>query len=109
MDFGDILNQWNEQQKSQAKKAKTPQTQVSHKKANAPTKEEKELAKAGCKMTPEELMEKQAKTAINPMELWLRRYGITDKDKLAEVAKGLPKDNVDDHPYNFRKYFTYNV
>lgn len=32
-----------------------------------------------------------------------------DKDKLAEVAKGLPKDNVDDHPYNFRKYFTYNV
>lgn len=87
MDFGDILNQWNEQQKSQAKKAKTPQTQVSHKKANAPTREEKELAKAGYKMTPEELMEKQAKTAINPMELWLRRYGITDKDKLAEQSE----------------------
>ena len=32
-----------------------------------------------------------------------------DKGKLAEVAKCLPKDNVDDHPYNFRKYFTYNV
>ena len=32
-----------------------------------------------------------------------------DKTKLAEVAKNLPTDNVDDHPYNFRKFFTYNV
>ena len=32
-----------------------------------------------------------------------------DEDKLAEVAKSLPTDNVDDHPYNFRKFFTYNV
>lgn len=32
-----------------------------------------------------------------------------DKEKLAEVAKRLPTDNVDDHPYNFRKFFTYNV
>ena len=32
-----------------------------------------------------------------------------DKNKLAEVAKSLPTDNVDDHPYNFRKFFTYNI
>lgn len=32
-----------------------------------------------------------------------------DKEKLAEVAKSLPADNVDEHPYNFRKYFTNNI
>lgn len=32
-----------------------------------------------------------------------------DKTKLAEVAKSLPTDNVDEHPYNFRKFFTYNI
>lgn len=31
-----------------------------------------------------------------------------NKDRLYEVAKQLPKDDVDDHPYNFRKYFTNN-
>lgn len=36
------------------------------------------------------------------------KLGI-DKDKLAEVAKSLPTDNIDDHPYNFRKFFTYNI
>ena len=36
------------------------------------------------------------------------KLGI-DKDKLAEVAKNLPVDNIDDHPYNFRKFFTYNI
>lgn len=29
-----------------------------------------------------------------------------DYDFLKEIAKQLPKDNVDEHPYNFRKYFT---
>ena len=36
------------------------------------------------------------------------KLGI-NKEKLAEVAKSLPTDNVDDHPYNFRKFFTYNI
>jgi len=31
-----------------------------------------------------------------------------NKEKLYEVAKMLPKDDVDDHPYNFRKYFSNN-
>lgn len=30
-----------------------------------------------------------------------------DREKLAEVAKSLPTDNVDDHPYNFRDFFNY--
>lgn len=87
MDFGDILGQWDLQQKEQKKQAKSPQQQVSHKRANAPTKEEKELAQAGYKNTARGQMEEDAKKQINPMELWLRRYGTTDKDKLAEQSE----------------------
>ncbi len=82
MDFGDILNQWDEQERSAKKKAKAPQNQVSHKRANARTAEERALEKAG--YSPEKEMEEQAKVQINPMELWLRRYGVTDKDSEAE-------------------------
>ena len=80
MDFGDILNQWSEQQRGAAKKK--PQAQVSHKKANAPSPEEKAALKQG--YSPEQIMEQEAKKRINPMELWLRRYGTTDKDAIAE-------------------------
>ena len=79
MDFGDILQQWNTQQKA----ANTaPKSQASHKKANAPTAEGKELRKQG--YTPEQLMAKEAQQRISPMELWLRRYGTIDKDAIAE-------------------------
>lgn len=89
MDFGDILNQWGDLQKEQKKaakeKAKVPQ--VSHKMANAPTPEEK-AARKRAKLAAEgrlyeEQMKEDAKKQINPMELWLRRYGVTDKDKAA--------------------------
>ena len=44
MDFGDILAQWENQQKDAAKKQKeSGKNQVSHKKANAPTAEEKAM------------------------------------------------------------------
>ena len=81
MDFGDILSQWDEQQRD-AKKQVKKQPQVSHKKANAPTKEEKEAARQG--YTYEEQMKRDAQVSINPMELWLRRYGTVDKDKAAD-------------------------
>lgn len=29
-------------------------------------------------------MERESKQTVNPMELWLRRYGVTDKDKAAD-------------------------
>lgn len=90
MDFGDILNQWDgikkEEKKAAREKSKAPQ--VSHKMANAPTPEEKaarrqaKLAAAG--RIYEAQMEEDAKKTINPMELWLRRYGVTDKDKAAD-------------------------
>ena len=80
MDFGDILNQWNDQQKNKPDKQK--ESQVSHKKINAPTKEEKEAAKQG--YTYEQLMEEESKKRANPMDVWLNRYGTVDKDKIAE-------------------------
>ena len=80
MDFGDILNQWSEQQKSSGQQKK--QSQDSHKKANAPTAEEKAALAQG--YTPEQIMERESQQKINPMELWLRRYGTVDKDKIAD-------------------------
>lgn len=90
MDFGDILNQWGDMQRNEKRaakeRAKVPQ--VSHKMANAPTPEEKAARKraklAAEGRTYEAQMEEDAKKAINPMELWLRRYGVTDKDKAAD-------------------------
>jgi DNA-nicking Smr family endonuclease len=81
MDMGDILAQWDDikkKEKQAAREAKK-QPQVSHKKANAPTAQEKELAQAKKTGT---IKEKQAQ--INPMEYWLNRYGTVDKDKIAE-------------------------
>lgn len=89
MDFGDILNQWNTIQKNEkiSRREKQKQAQVSHKMANAPTPEEK-AAKRRAKLAAEgrlyeEQMKKDSQKTINPMELWLRRYGVTDKDKAA--------------------------
>ena len=45
MDMGDILDQWDKYQAAQIKKQKeSGKSTVSHKKANAPTAEEKALA-----------------------------------------------------------------
>ena len=90
MDFGDILNQWGDMQKNEKKAAreKSKVPQVSHKMPNAPTPEEKAARKkaklAAEGRTYEEQMEADSKKTINPMELWLRRYGVTDKDKAAD-------------------------
>ncbi len=82
MNFGDILNSWDDQQ-TVIKNKPQNNSGVSHKKANAPDKNER--AAAARKMqTFDEMMKKQAATKINPMELWLRRYGTIDKDAEAE-------------------------
>ena len=90
MNFGDILNQWDNNQKAEKarEREKAKQPQVSHKMANAPTPEEK-AARKRAKLAAEgrlyeAQMEEDAKKTINPMELWLRRYGVTDKDKAAD-------------------------
>ena len=84
MNFADILNQYDDMQKKEAQKGKTPKgtIQVSHKKANAPTKEEKELLKQG--YSAEAQMKKDNEKSINPMEAWLRRYGTVDNDAAAD-------------------------
>jgi len=84
MDFGEILERWEKQQTAAAKKEreKKASQQVSHKKANAPTKEEKEAANQ--KKTFEQIMEEDNKRRVNPMELWLDRYGVIDKDAEAD-------------------------
>ncbi len=78
MDMGDILAQWDKVQKKDKEKAReqAKKAQISHKKANASTKEEKELQKAKS--------ENPGNPVINPMDYWLNRYGTIDKDKLAE-------------------------
>ncbi len=77
MDMGDILDQWDNLKKKEkaAAREKQHQPQVSHKKANAPTREEKQS---------QTQFEKQNTQTVNPMEVWLRKYGTIDKDKLAE-------------------------
>lgn len=81
MDMGDILAQWDKVQKEEKIKAREQkkEVQVSHKKANAPTAAEKEMAQAKKTGTV-----KSANPQINPMEYWLNRYGTVDKDKIAE-------------------------
>ncbi len=82
MDFGDILNQWDSMGKKPAQK-KGPQ--VSHKKANAPTKEEKEAARQGYSYEQQQALESRKRA--NPMDVWLNRYGTVDKDKVADEAE----------------------
>ncbi len=62
MDFGDILDQWDESEK----KKKSSQNNTSSKKANPDPKPQPELKK------------------IDPLTLWMRRYGVEDKDAAAE-------------------------
>ncbi|MCQ2601422.1 MAG: Smr/MutS family protein [Treponema sp.] len=91
MNFGDILNQWDSQQKEQNKKNTPKEKQVSKKKANADFIEAGYASKAEAdkntviqKKTVSQQMEEDSKKKINPMELWLRRYGTVDKDKVIE-------------------------
>ena len=91
MDFGDILNQGEGGQKKQPAKK---QAQVSHKKAKAPTKEEKEASRPGYSW--EQVMEQDRKKQMNPMDIWLNRHGTVDKDKITEEAERKEKfSNID--------------
>ena len=73
MDMNDILAQWDDIKKKEKAAAKK-MPQVSHKKANAPTPEERVIKSSHSNQNPK----------INPMEYWLNRYGTVDKDKIAE-------------------------
>ncbi len=91
MDMGDILNKWDTYQTNQKKKQKeNGKNQVSHKKANAPTKQEK---LAALEKDFEKKLKIQNERQINPMEMWLRRYGTIDKDKIAEETEQIDLHN----------------
>ncbi len=88
MDFGDILEQWENYGKNQAKRQKeSGKNQGSRKKANAPTKEEKEIEKARKEADEGYDFLKEREKKINPTELWLRRYGTVDKDAMEEESR----------------------
>lgn len=92
MDFGDILAQWDVQQKKQAEKQRlSGKNTVSHKKANAPTAEEKAALEMKKEFENGYDVEKESQKRINPMELWLRRYGTVDKDALFEQEEARNK------------------
>lgn len=95
MNMDDILNQWDQMQSDKVRKQKeSGKNQVSHKKANAPTKEEKERA---AEKDFEAQIKKENTKEINPMEMWLRRYGTVDKDKIAEETR--ERENLQDRNY----------
>ena len=100
MDFADILNQWESIQKESSKKQKlSGHNTVSHKKANAPTPEEKALA---AEKDFEAKLKAENSKEINPMELWLRRYGTIDKDKIAEEQYELTKEQNRNYLLNMK-------
>ncbi|MCQ2576369.1 MAG: Smr/MutS family protein [Treponema sp.] len=100
MDMNDILNQWDKIQSDKVRKQKeSGKNQVSHKKANAPTPEEK--AAAAEKDFEAQIAAENSKQ-INPMEFWLRRYGTVDKDKIAEETEERTKETDRNYLINMR-------
>ncbi|MCR4734426.1 MAG: Smr/MutS family protein [Treponema sp.] len=91
MDMNDILNQWDKIQSDKIRKQKeSGKNQVSHKKANAPSPEEKAAA---AEKDFEAKIRAENSKQINPIEMWLRRYGTVDKDKIAEDAAEIEKES----------------
>ena len=91
MDFGDILAQWD---KKEADKKKNKSTNIPRKRLpNAPglsAEEEKKEKKA-------ETVKTESLPKANPMDVWLRRYGVVDKDK--EIEKFRQQEKVSDREY----------
>ena len=85
MDMGEILSQWDElkarnaRQQNESRKVQGP-----GKKANAP---EKKSAAQKSAVSIEDGIHEENSRQINPMEMWLRRYGTIDKDKIAQESE----------------------
>lgn len=102
MNFGDILDEWENSQKNISYKNQKVDNQNSiyKKKANADFIEQgfsnKKDAQKNIviKKTIRQQQEEDSKKKINPMELWLRRYGTVDKDKVIEQYEQNKKWNL---------------
>lgn len=110
MDFGDILNQWDEIRSEAAKgeREKKNTCQVSRKKPNAPTLEEKLAAEQ--KKAFARIVDDDPKKGANFLDLWLDAHGTVDKDAQAaafnertkmksreHILKMRPDDRIDLH------------
>lgn len=112
MDFGEILSQWEnskKQETSNTKNTTDSKKNISNKKANADfiekgfaTKAQAEESLKQSKKNIQEQIEQDNKQKINPMELWLRRYGVVDKDKVIaqyeQTKKMQEKDYIKNMP-----------
>ena len=93
MDFGDILNQWDQlcskeaaERKERARGTNKPRPRL----PNAPRLEKSgdahgrspEIEQIDCESEDETALPR-----VNPMDLWLRRYGVVDKDSLAKEVE----------------------
>ena len=89
--MGDILAQWDEIKKKEkaAAREKSKAPQVSHKKANAG-----DVVKSPAPSSKN--------PAENPMEIWLRKYGTIDKDKIAEEHIERTKQQDREYVLNLR-------
>lgn len=81
MDFGDILDSWEKEQKESSKKTSRSTGQEWRNKKLQPEK----TARAE-KPTVAQIMKKKG-PSIDPMTEWMRRYGVVDKDAAAEKAE----------------------
>ncbi|MBP3709844.1 MAG: Smr/MutS family protein [Treponema sp.] len=92
MDFGAILDAWEKQQKSAVgKKTHVANDCASHQQTKRVAQGDagNQQAQDGASCQQSSGCSKQ----LNPQELWLRKYGVVDKDKLAEEAHEHEKEH----------------
>lgn len=94
MDFGDILNQWDELCAQEERTRKGGDNKPRQRLPNAPRVEKSEGQDRGMQTVQNTRSGKSSSTQaedalsqVNPMELWLRRHGVVDKDALAQEAE----------------------
>ena len=96
MDFGDILNQWDELcskeekvQKDKIRETNKPRPRL----PNAPSLSgnqavsKKDASFQDFEKTGGQRAQEDSLPRVNPMDLWLRRYGVMDKDALAKEVE----------------------
>lgn len=89
MDFGDILNQWDKETASAYGK----------KRIKGDERKERELSSNSSPASPSDVSSnapahsssrEDGLPSVNPMDAWLRRYGVVDKDSLGGADSSTP-------------------
>lgn len=93
MDFGDILNQWDELCAQEKRTRKGGDNRPRQRLPNAPRVEKSggggerpAVQNTRTGKSPSTQAE-DALPQVNPMDLWLRHHGVVDKDALAQAAE----------------------